>query len=195
MARSPTVLRDAEFDPRVRIYWMLNTIILCVVTVVGIPLLLILVPVVFWFMDRWLAAMRCALTDRTLELKKGVFNRVQSTIPLEKITDLQLYQGPIMRALGLQGFRVETAGQTSAPGASLVNVIGIVDTEGFREAVLEQRDRLAGLGMRDDGTGDVRAAPGAGPGSIVGTGEALAELRSMHDTLRRIEQRLDARSE
>ena len=60
-------------------------------------------------MDRYLDRLSCTLTERTLEIRKGLLNRVESTVPLEKITDLQMFQGPIMRMLGLHGFRLETA--------------------------------------------------------------------------------------
>ncbi len=135
-----TVLREATFDPKVKTYYMTSIIVLCVVTVVGIPLLLIVIPFGFAIIQKWIDNLGCTLTSRTLEIRKGIFNKVESTIPLEKITDLQLYQGPLMRMLGIEGFRVETAGQSSVPGGALVNMLGIVDTRGFREAVLAQRD-------------------------------------------------------
>ncbi len=178
------VLREAEFDPAIKTYWVLSTIIICVVCIVTIPLIPVIVLIVFWFMDRWIARLKCTLTDRTLEIKKGVLNRVQSTIPLEKITDLQMYQGPIMRMLGIEGFKVETAGQSVGPGGSLVNMVGIVNTEDFREAVLEQRDRLA-------------AREHAHPSSPVGTQAsavsdegAARTLEEISATLKRIEGHL-----
>jgi hypothetical protein len=48
-----------------------------------------------------------------------------------------------MRAMDLKGIRVETPGQTSAPGSALVTIQGILDTDSFRDLVLEQRDRIA----------------------------------------------------
>ncbi|MEM7756379.1 MAG: PH domain-containing protein [Planctomycetota bacterium] len=176
----PTPLRTAEFDPKLKTYWLLSTIILCVVTIIGIPFLVIVIPLCLIFMDRYLAAMSCTLTDRTLEIKKGIVNKTESTIPLEKITDLQMYQGPIMRAMGLHGFRLETAGQTSgAAGGGLVNMLGIVDTRDFREAVLAQRDG------RKDESESPRAAPPTARSSE--SDEHLAVLRDIRDAIARIE--------
>ena len=178
----PTPLRTAEFDPRIKTYWLLTAILLCVVTIIGIPFLLVVIPLCLIFMDRYLDAMSCVLTDRQLEIKKGILNKTESTIPLEKITDLQMYQGPIMRALGLQGFRVETAGQTSgAAGGGLVNMVGIVDTRGFREAVLAQRDG------RDD---DKPARTAASTGRPAASDEHLSVLRDIRESLARIEDKL-----
>lgn len=139
---SDTLPRAGLIDPRTKQYWLWTAPIVFGVTIVLIPLIPVYLIVANWVFDRWLERFECVLNERTLVIRKGILNRVESTIPLGKITDLQLYQGPLMRLFGLQGFRVETAGQSSGPGAHLVNVIGIVDTEGFRSAVLAQRDRL-----------------------------------------------------
>ncbi len=177
----PRVLREATFDPKVKTYYMLSTIILCVVTVVGIPFLLIVIPFGFAFIQKWLDNLGCTLTSRSLEIRKGIFSKVESTIPLEKITDLQLYQGPVMRALGIEGFRVETAGQTSTPGGALVNMLGIVGTREFREAVLAQRDAIA------DGKGSSTGASETAPKA---TDEQTALMREAVDLLRKIERKL-----
>jgi hypothetical protein len=105
----PATLRTAEFDPKVKTYYMVSTIIISVVTIIGIPLLLIIIPLGFVLIQKMLDNLSCVLTDRTLEIKRGVLSKTESTIPLEKITDLQMYQGPIMRYFGAARVRVETA--------------------------------------------------------------------------------------
>lgn len=179
----PRVLLEGKFDPKVKTYWLISPMVPMVLSIVLIPIVPIFFIIAWFVVDRWVAALRCTLTERTLIIRKGLINRVESTVPLEKITDLQIFQGPIMRAFGLRGFRVETAGQSSGPGGFLVNMVGIVDTPGFRKAVLEQSDLLserrgsAGAAPREDGeAGDLRAIAG--------------EIR---DTLGRIEQRLAER--
>lgn len=136
------VLREGEIDRAVKRYWLTIGTIFCVLTGVLIPVIPVYLIVGSLLIDRWLAKLRCTLTERHLVLRKGILNRVESTIPLARITDVQLYQGPLMRFFDLQGFRVETAGQSSAVGGYLVNIVGLVRTEDFREAVLAQRDRL-----------------------------------------------------
>ncbi len=142
-------------------------------SVVLIPFIPIVVGIMYYFLDRYLARLKCTLTERNLEIKKGLLNRVEQTIPLEKITDLQMFQGPIMRWMGLQGFRVETAGQSSGATGYLMNMVGIVDTPGFRAAVLARRDELAGA---------TPPAPSAESTDTI--------LRDIRDSLGRIESRL-----
>ncbi len=184
-----TVLRTAEFDPKVTTYWMISSMIVCVVTIVGIPL----IPIV-WLIGRalirkYLDNLGCTLTTRTLEVRKGILNRVESTIPLEKITDLQMFQGPIMRAFDLRGFKVETAGQTNTAGA-LLSIVGIVDAPAFRQAVLERRDQMQDA---EDGGGR-RTGRTEGDGASGHTAVDGAVLVEIRDALLRIEERLGERA-
>jgi hypothetical protein len=88
--------------------------------------------------------------------------------------------------LGLKGFRVETAGQSSGPGGHLINMVGIVDTDGFREAVLEQRDALE----EHKRLGSAPAAPPQAPAPPPANDELVALARDIRDSLARIEDRL-----
>jgi putative membrane protein len=121
--------------------------------------------------------MECVLTDRTLKVKKGILIRIEKTIPLEKITDMGMVQGPIMRHFGLHKLTVETAGQ-SGQGA-LVALTGIKDAEQFREMVLNQRDELTETSFRTD--------PSLQGDNTLESGAVLFEIR---DALLRIESKL-----
>lgn len=180
----PKVLREAAFDPKVKKYWVWQPVFVFSILIVTIPIAVLYYIIASFFVDRVLKNMSCTLTERTLDIKKGILNKTESTIPLEKITDLQLFQGPIMRYFGLHGFKVETAGQSSGPGGSLVNIVGIVDTKGFRKAVLAQRDRLHDreTGTAPAGTHEVAAAPEAS--------EQTQLMREIRDTLERVEEQL-----
>ncbi len=177
-----SVLRTSEFDSSVKKYYLVQPIIVLTLTIIGIPFIPLVLLITFFFLDKYLASLECTLTERTLEIKRGIFNRVESTIPLEKITDLQMYQGPIMRMFGLHGFKVETAGQSATATGSLVNMLGIKDTPGFRKAVLDQRDRLAAS----------QGAPASqAPSDQPAADDATALIAEIRDALLRIENKLD----
>lgn len=132
------ILRTATFDKMgiIKYHWTgLAALSLLIVT---IPITLIVAIIYYFILDRVIRSWECVLTSRALHVKKGVFNKIEKTVPLEKITDLQMVQGPIMRFFKLHRISVETAGQ-SGPG-SLISLIGIHDTEEFRKDVLDQRD-------------------------------------------------------
>ncbi len=171
------IIRKATFNPKVCNYWLLSGIIVLTVTVVGIPFLLLWVPLGLIFTRRYLAKMECELTSKALKVKKGILVRVEKTIPLEKITDMGMIQGPIMRQWDLHTLTVETAGQ-SGPG-SLVSLTGIVGATEFREAVLAQRDASVATPVE----------PTRSSGEVLdsSTNDLLVEIR---DSLLRLEQAL-----
>jgi putative membrane protein len=178
------VLIEADFDPKVKKYWLLSPVFFLSIMIVTIPIAILWYIIAGFFVDRMVANWSCTLTERTLDIKKGIWNKTESTIPLEKITDLQMFQGPIMRHFGLHGFKVETAGQSSGVGGALVNMIGIVDTQGFRKAVLAQRDRLHDR--------EAVSAPGSAPSAseTQSSSEHLELIREIRDSLARIETHL-----
>lgn len=183
------ILWEAEFNEKIKPYYLWSLILIFTITVVLIPVAIVYALVGNWFIQKYLDNLQCTLTDRTLELKKGILNKRESTVPLEKITDLQMFQGPIMRYFGLHGFKVETAGQTAgSAGGSLLNIIGIVDTPGFRKAVLDQRDlHNSGAVKSASVNAPTASTPAASDDRLV---EAVNEIR---DSLKRIEATLESR--
>ena len=173
---SESVLREAEFDPAVKTYWRFSVALALLLSIGGIPLLLIWLPFASLFINPYLARISCTLTEQSLKVKKGLLFRVEKTLPLDKITDMAMIQGPLMRLFGVMQLKVETAGQSGA--GSLVGLTGIVDAEAFREAVLAQRDKLQVL------------ARAGGSGGSETDDDALRELR---DSVLRIEKMLQAR--
>ena len=171
-------LKKAEFDTKVCTYWLLSGALVLTLIIVGIPLLLLWFPIGLVFTKRYLDRMECLLTDKTLIVKKGIFVRIEKTIPLEKITDIGMVQGPIMRYFDLHTLTVETAGQ-SGQGA-LVSLTGIKDAKSFREVVLNQRDVMSGAISQSDPKA-VRQEPF----------DASSLLTEIRDSLLRIEATLE----
>jgi putative membrane protein len=174
------LIRRAEFNPKVCTYWLLSGALVITYTIVGIPLLLLWFPIGLVFTGRYLARMECLLTDKALKVKKGILVRTEKTIPLDKITDMGMVQGPVMRYFDLHKLTIETAGQ-SGQGA-LVSLTGIRDAKSFREAVLNQREENAAKSS---------PPPEAGRQESSDTSSLLSEIR---DSLLRIEVKLDGKS-
>lgn len=137
---SEKTIISATFNPAVKTYWLISLLLVSTFTIVGIPFLIISIPLFFLISSKILAAMSAIVTERKLVVKRGVFNKEEKSIPLEKITDVAMVQGPLMRVFNLYRLSFETAGQ-SAQGA-LVSLIGINDADTFRETILAQKDKL-----------------------------------------------------
>lgn len=182
--RKETILRAAQFDSKLPKYWMANALIMMTVTIVFIPL------IPFWLIFGWklhekqYERLECHLTDRSLNLRKGLIFRVEKNIPLDKIQDVGLREGPLLRWLGLATLVVETAGQSSPQGGSDAQLVGVVDAPRFRDAVLDQRDAVV-ESLRGNGA-VFPAASESRPAADQDT-ELLREIR---DSLQRIEGRL-----
>lgn len=183
--RSP-MLQQAAIKPEVIRYHLWGLAIMLTVTVVGIALMPIALPLALVLMRRYYERLEIVLTRRDLKVRRGIWNVEEKSVPLEKITDLALYQGPLMRLFEIKGMRVETAGQSSQ--GALVSIVGIKDVDAFRDAVLDQRDRVSDRQEEE--------APSTRPESaeMTGTGDTLAVLGDIRDSLQRIESRLAGRS-
>ena len=179
MANAETVIQTAEFNDSVCTYWLLSGALTLTATIVGIPLLVLWFPLGMVFTRRYLEKMECQLTEKALKVKKGILVRTEKTIPLDKITDMGMVQGPIMRHFGLHTLTIETAGQ-SGTGA-LVSLTGIRGAQMFRERVLGQRDVIA---TKTPGTPE--ASDGAESSNI-----SVAILREIRDSLLRIETKIN----
>lgn len=177
-SRKEEILLRAVFDERLKTYFLLGALPLMAVMVVTIPLIpLWLLGVGQALCRRQFESIEAELTDRSLNIRKGFLIRIQKTVPLDKITDLALHEGPILRHFGLCSLKVETAGGGSGTSMGQVSLPGVVEALAFRDAVLNQRDRVVGA---------VPSAPAAASSEPV-----LEEIR---DTLGRIESLLAERS-
>lgn len=199
------ILKEASFTPEAIKYHTLSAtigsaIIFVIIALAlaiptfGFSLILLTVPLGVWSISQWyytlyFQKLSCVLTARKLKISKGLLFRTEKAIPLDKITDMQMNQGPLMRHLDLESMSVETAGNAGSSGGALVSLVGIRDSREFREAVLTQRDRV--VGSQD--LSDRPAAPASGT-SEAASSEALTVLTEIRDTLGRIESRLEGTS-
>ena len=168
------VLMDARFDRRVMNYGRVMITGVFVMTVVGILLIPFWLLFSLWYLPEFYRRQSARLTTRAIEIRKGVFFRKEATIPLNRITDVRLHDGPLMRHYGLRGLRVETAGQSGQNAGSEGDLVGVIDAAEFRDAILRQRE--ASL------SAEAPAAPTA-----AASGDTAAILTEIRDILTRIE--------
>ena len=115
----PTVtgqtLIEAEFDDRYMPYTRWLVTLWLVVTVAGILVIPFWWLLSLWYCQEYMRRVSARLTTNALEIRKGVFMRAEATIPPNRITDVRLHDGPLMRHHNLRGLEVETAGQVPVP--------------------------------------------------------------------------------
>lgn len=141
--RSPVLLRGT-FSQKLRIYLFCYCTAMIAATVVGLLVLPIWLVIGPYWVKRYHAALRCEVTDRNVVIGKGLLFRRELTIPLDKIQDISIREGPLLSAFGLLQLRIETAGQSSSPnGKSDADLVGLLDARTVRDRILDQRDALA----------------------------------------------------
>ena len=169
-------LLTAEFDPAIARHGKLYVTLILAVTLVGIIAIPFWLPLSRWYFREYMKRISARLTTQAVEITKGVFFRSEATIPLDRITDVRLHDGPLMRHCKLRGLRIETAGQSGQEASSEGNLVGIVSAEAMRDAILKQRQLIVASGAPPEAVAPVPSDSGV-----------LAEIR---DILARIESRL-----
>ena len=136
------IVQNAVFSPKIKTYIIFLVAFFLLISIIGIPLLLI------WFLgfgrymsNRYFDNLHCVLTERQLVFSKGVFFKVEKTIPLENIQDLTFLQNPILNALELKILKIETAGGSNPEGSDM-KLIGITEADTFKKRVLSQREKI-----------------------------------------------------
>ena len=100
------LVAEAQFDSKIAAW---ARIVICgylCISVVGILLMPFWWLVSYWYGAEYLRRVSARLTTNAVEIRIGVFFRKESTIPLNRITDARLHDGPVMRHYGLRGVKV-----------------------------------------------------------------------------------------
>ncbi|MDP6661865.1 MAG: PH domain-containing protein [Candidatus Thalassarchaeaceae archaeon] len=139
------MLASAQFDRRLIIYWWLMANFMLLVTMVGVLLIPVWVIIGYFVHKKQYENLGMDLTDRSLNVRKGWLFKKQQNIPLDKITDMAVIEGPILSAMGLCHLTIETAGGSGGGGSA--SLTGVSDALGFRDLVLRQRDGIAHKGV------------------------------------------------
>lgn len=174
------VLFTAAFDPKWKVYHLLKVLLGLVASIIGI----LVVPFWVlglgqWYCRRYFERLECVLCERSLVIGRGIYFRVEKTIPLDKIQDMTLIEGPLLKTFGLCQLKVETAGQSAAQsGGSEANLIGIVEARQLRDRVLDQRDAVTGIGAGEP-RAERRQAAGAEADLLTAIRDSLQRIEAL----------------
>lgn len=172
MSKSVVLLKKAEFNPRLKLYYNISGIFVMFAMIFTIPLIPIWLLIAPYFINKYYERLECELTNRSLRFKKGFIVQVEKTIPLDKIQDLTFKEGPLLKKLGLSILKIETAGN-SGTGTADLSLIGIIDAHKFRKMVFDQRDEVT------DNS------------SSLSTSDSMTEILSdIRDSLHRLEKKI-----
>jgi membrane protein YdbS with pleckstrin-like domain len=100
----------------------------------------IMLPFLIW-LPAYKKSLEYWLGEKSVKGKRGVFWKRIVTVPYEKVTNIDITQGPLQRAFGIGNLHVQTAGASASQGGGAELVIyGVRDLDGLRETIM---DRIA----------------------------------------------------
>ncbi|MDD1685605.1 PH domain-containing protein [Methanoregula sp.] len=112
------------------------------------------------------------LHDDELRWRRGVWFRTTGIVPYNRITNLDLKQGPVMRWLGISTISIQTAGY-SGQNVPEIRIEAIEQAEELREIL---RASVRACSSQNDGTGTGAAAPQRADVPFASTGTSMLIL-------------------
>jgi hypothetical protein len=146
-----TLPAKAVFNPRMQPYLVLSVALVLSVTVIGIPVAIIwCLGLGQWWARRYFDSLQCELDAQMLRVSKSIVGPVEQRIALEKIRDITVVGGPVLRLFKLNLLRCElTDRHPRNPHLKhWVGIMGIVDAHAFRDRILQARDVLREQGAQ-----------------------------------------------
>jgi len=95
-----------------------------------------------WLPQKQAQALRYWLDGSTLRIDEGVYFLKRTAIPLDRVTEVTLVQGPLMRRCGIWALTIQTAGMNGQFDTKAI-LYGIERPENIRDELLSARDEAA----------------------------------------------------
>ena len=141
---------------------------------------------VFWA-SLYYGTVRYLLTATEMTWGRGVLWKQTGIVPYNRITNVDIIQGPVMRLFGISNLRIQTAGY-SANQLAEIKIQGMHDPEPLRAIIMDfvrSGHPVAAV------TGAETPAPPVSPsGGQTADPAVLEELREIGAVLKRIEEKM-----
>jgi len=104
-----------------------------------VPILIAAVVTLYWI-PKFYSSITYTLEDDKITVTKGVWWKTKSFVPYNRITNINVYQGPISRRFGLGKLSIQTAGfsGTSSSGAKVAEAVifGVKNFEEIKDIII-----------------------------------------------------------
>jgi membrane protein YdbS with pleckstrin-like domain len=125
---------------------------LFIIAAIGACLIVLVIIFLVW-VSLYYDSMWYELREDEMSWKRGVWFRTTGIVPYNRITNLDIKQGPVMRALGISTLALQTAGY-SGQAVPEIRIEGMEHAEELREILRALVRQTSALG---DGTGGAQA--------------------------------------
>jgi len=158
--------------------WLIPTIIFAPLAVglgLTIPLLAIII-FVAWWIPLYCESITYRLTPTEITWERGVWFRQTGIVPYNRITNVDISQGPLMRFFSFSAVRVQTAGYSAQARAEIV-LTGIADPKDLQETIMGLVRKMGSIATEGE------------PERVADLGAVVAELRAIRNLLEAEEKR------
>ena len=136
---SPDGVEFQHVSPKLAILRLGNALAACGALCGAISGLVLIVdiPALWWLMlvPAQVRALRYALADTDFVIRRGVFNRSLTLVPYGRIQYVDIYQGPVLRLLGISTIKLSTA---SAKTDATLSGVPVADAARLRDVLAER---------------------------------------------------------
>jgi len=148
--------------------------------ITGVLLSPVLVAVLFtaFWITKYYSSIRYAFTNNEVVVEKGVYWKRKSFVPYNRITNIDIVQGPIARHFGLGTVRIQTAGYSAGGGGTAhvaeAVILNVKNYEELKDTIMNFIRKLKPVAVEAE-------AEVAAPENI--SRQILNELRKIRETL------------
>ncbi|MDR1484261.1 MAG: PH domain-containing protein [Planctomycetaceae bacterium] len=90
-----------------------------------------------WYTQLLVNSIKYSMDEKTIHVEKGIIYLRSTVIPFDQITDITIVQNLPMKYAGIWELRIETAGRSGFPEATL---LGLFNPEQVRNEILTARE-------------------------------------------------------
>lgn len=102
---------------------------------ISIPIFLVIIFIVYWI-PKYYNSMVYKLTKDEIEWRRGVWFKNTGIVPYNKITNIDVVQGPLSRMLGIATLKIQTAGYSGRLGAE-IKIEGVENFNELKKLIME----------------------------------------------------------
>jgi len=120
------------------LWWCIPVILFAppVITVcISLPIVAVLIFTAYWI-PKYYDSIVYKLTENEIIWKRGVWFKNTGIVPYNRITNIDITQGPISRELGIAALKIQTAGYSGQQTRSEIRINGIEEFEELREVIM-----------------------------------------------------------
>lgn len=101
-----------------------------------VPIIVIVILVAYWI-EKYYNTILYKFTENEMVWRRGVWFKTTGIVPYNRITNIDIEQGPLSRKFGIASLKIQTAGYSVSTRASAeIKIEGIEEFEGLRELIM-----------------------------------------------------------